>query len=441
MSYNSEVVQAIMKTSICHNCGGELVRGFRIANKTEQIVRCLQCNLEFDRYNREYYRELIDSFIFDKDISVLEIGLKGQLRNIEYEIVGRVKYQDESATEKSTWDEWILKASNGKFGYIIEENDRIYFYRENSSTGADAILPPDSISYTGRIVLIEGDIPCKVEIGDGVQFHDFKISGEHYTFKSCNKIDTFLKGTRISLREVIESFNIEKFQESFYKMNTKWKSFKQESRVYALGMIIVLILSAYNCFGDTPIKGIMNSKKVLSENLAIGEGGDKTYESQILYGAFDVPEKNKLHNVSINTGSKLLETDVLTFRLVFIEENRLAEALIGKKNDIASLKETFDKINAFINPIESYAISGYIYSAGGNSRGKEFNFVVDESGKYFFYLEIFSNCIIDIDSITISMSKTESIRYYVIAAFIFLILGIICIRYSRYYKEFTKSML
>ncbi|MCL2154998.1 MAG: DUF4178 domain-containing protein [Leptospirales bacterium] len=465
-----------MKTLRCHNCGGELVRGSRISkykDRTEQVVRCLQCNSEFDQYSGEYYIEFIDSFIFDKDSSVLEIGLKGQLNDIEYEIVGRVRYQDESSYEKSTWDEWILKTPDGNFSYIVEENDKIYFYQEYKNVGSDRLRPTISInkteqknpsiefevgadrlrspsvkkilSYTGRIVIIEGDIPCKVEIGDGVQFYDFKRHGEDYTLKRCNKTDIILSCERISLSELIVGFNIEKFQNNCNRMNNKQRSLKQESRVYAVSMIIALILSAYNFFGDIPIKEIMNSKSVLSENLAVGDDGDKVYESQIVYGSFDVPEKNRLYNVTISIdNSKFLETEVLTFRLMFINEDRLPETL-AEKNDAVSLKETFDRIDAFLNPIESYAVSGYIYSADDNMPvyrlSKEFNFVVDESGKYYFYLEIFSNCIIDIDSIAISMSRTDSSRYYLLTAFIFFILCGVCIKRSRYYKEFTKSML
>jgi len=443
-----------MKTLICHNCGGELVRGSRISkykDRTEQIVRCLQCNSEFDQYSGEYYKEFIDNFIFDKDSSVLEVGLKGSLRNTEYEIVGRVRYQDESAAAKSTWDEWVLKASNGEFACIIEENDRIYFYQEYKSGSINiskseqkhpsiefnneavkAIIP-----YTGRIVLIEGDIACKAEIGCGVQFYDFKRYGENYTLKRCNKIDKFLSGERLLLSEIINSFNIKKFQEASNRMNRKWISLKQEGRIYAVCMVISIILSAYNCFGGIPIKGVMNSKKVLSENL-IMTGDNKVYESQILYGTFPVTEKDKLYNVSVGIADKKFSgTDILSFRLMLIEENRLIETSEGK-TDAASLKDVFDRIDALIKPVESYAVSGYIYSADAEY-AKEFNFAVDESGKYYFYLELFSKDVIDIDSIIISMSKKDSSIYYAITAFIFLLLCGICIKYSRYYKEFTKN--
>ena len=420
----------------------------------------MQCNSEFDQYSKEYYREFIDDFTFDKDSSVLEIGLKGVLRSIECEVIGRVRYQDESVATKSTWDEWIFKTSNGKFACIIEENNKIYFYQEYTRRGGN--LPPDSIniskseqknpsiefngeavktvkSYTGRIVLIEGDIACKAEIGDRVQFYDFKRHGEDYTLKRCNKIDKFLSGERLSLSELIGSFNITKFQESCNRMNNKWRALKQESRIYAACMIILLIVSVYNCFGGIPVKGIMNSKSVISENLVIANSDDKVYESQILYGAFNVPEKDRLYSVYISRDGESHKTDTLKFRLMFINENKLTETLAGK-SDTASLKETFDRIDAFLNPVESYAISGRI-SSGIYELNKTHSFIVDESGKYFFYLEIFSDGVIDINAISISMSRTDSYRYYLIAAFIFLILSGICNKYSIRYKEFTKNEL
>jgi len=454
-----------MRTLICHNCGGELVRGSRISNnqdKTEYVVRCLQCNLEFDRYSGEYYKEFIDSFIFDKDTSVFEVGLKGSLYKIEYKIVGRIRYQDESSYEKSTWDEWILKTSTGKFSYIVEENDRIYLYQEHKPESiniSETELKELSIefegeavkkvlSYTGRVVIAEGEIPLIIETGDGVQFYDFKRYGEDYTLKRFDGTDRILRGKKVDLREVVEGFNIKKLQDSCNRMEKKRRSFIYESRIYALGMILSLILSVYNCFGGIPVKDVMNSKRVLSENILIGEDDDQVYESQILYGSFDVPEKNKLYNVTIRIGNnKLLEAEPLTFRLMLIGENRLTETLSGK-SDIASLKETFDRIDAFMNPVESYMISGYIYGDYNNADYKsvyklsrESNFVVDESGKYYFYLEFFSNSIIDMDSISVSMSMIDGNRFYLIISFIFFILWGVCNKCSRYYKEFTKSML
>jgi len=418
--------------------------------------------LEFDRYSGEYYKEFIDSFIFDKDTSVFEVGLKGSLYKIEYKIVGRIRYQDESSYEKSTWDEWILKTSTGKFSYIVEENDRIYLYQEHKPESiniSETELKELSIefegeavkkvlSYTGRVVIAEGEIPLIIETGDGVQFYDFKRYGEDYTLKRFDGTDRILRGKKVDLREVVEGFNIKKLQDSCNRMEKKRRSFIYESRIYALGMILSLILSVYNCFGGIPVKDVMNSKRVLSENILIGEDDDQVYESQILYGSFDVPEKNKLYNVTIRIGNnKLLEAEPLTFRLMLIGENRLTETLSGK-SDIASLKETFDRIDAFMNPVESYMISGYIYGDYNNADYKsvyklsrESNFVVDESGKYYFYLEFFSNSIIDMDSISVSMSMIDGNRFYLIISFIFFILWGVCNKCSRYYKEFTKSML
>ena len=454
-----------MEKLVCNNCGGELVRGTSISNnkgKTAYIVRCLRCNSEFDQYCSEYYREFIDNFTFDKDSSVFEVGLNGMLKHIEYEIVGRVRYQDEGSYEKSTWDEWIVKNSSGKFSYIIEENDRIYLYKDyifgsinvsktelnNLSIEFEGKPVKKIVPYTGRVVIKEGEIPFIVDIGDGVEFYDFKRAGEDYTLKRCDDTDKILVGEKLLLSKAIEGFRIEKFRGICNSMIKKWRSLQLESRIYAAGMIISLILSIYNCFGDIPVKGVMDSKNVLSENLAIGEDdADRVYESQILYGPFDVPAKDKLYNAAIKIDeNRLFEAELLTFRLMFIEENRLMDTQPGK-SDAASLKDTFDRIDAFMKPVESYMISGYIYS--DDNRGyrpvyrfsRESDFIVDESGKYYFYLEFFSNCIVDIDSISLSMSRTESNRYYAIIAFIFFILWGACNKRSIYYQEFTKSML
>ena len=217
-----------------------------------------------------------------------------------------------------------------------------------------------SDGYAGRIVLAEGELPWKPEIGEATLCYDFKKDGKNYTIEKTDEEVSITKGEKLSHGEVIEAFNIEKYKDLYSSTLKKRKSFNWQSRFYAAGMIISLIASVYGCFSETPVQGVMNTKKVLVNNFQTTDTEGSIYESQILYGPFDIPEGNKLYNVAVAVDEKIqsLNLEWQSFRFMLVNENRLNETSGGKINDPAVLKDIFEDIDAMPEPLESYVIIG-----------------------------------------------------------------------------------
>ncbi len=458
-----------LKALKCTKCGGDLSKGSRShydedeeENVSIPIAKCIQCNTEYDQHTSEYYGIFADDLTKDKDSTVFKLGLKGKLKGIEYEIIGRLRYQEEDEYEKSTWDEWVAISEDGVFHYLVEEGGEIDSYEDYipesidiDTNGSFIEFEGKKISksegYIGRIVLAEGELPWKPEIGEATLCYDFKKDGNHYTIEKSDEEVSITKGEKLSHGEVIEAFNIEKYKDLYTNTLKKRDSFKWESRFYVAGMIIALVVSVYSCFSETPVQGVMNSKKILVDNSAVQDAEGSVYESQILYGPFDIPEGNKLYNVAVNVDQKVqpLNLEWQSFRLMLINENRLNEMSGGKINDPLVLKDIFEDIDAMPEPLESYVIVGDFWDEDGRDSDGYWHesdlsyntdFVLDESGKYYVYMELFNNNVKDVNAIAFSISKARGYMYFVIIFVIFFILwGISRIR-SRSYNELPFEM-
>lgn len=458
-----------LKALKCTKCGGDLAKGSRSFYDEDEeetvsipIARCIQCNTEYDQHTTEYYEIYADDLTFDKNATVFKLGLKGKIKGIEYEIIGRLRYQEEEEYEKSTWDEWVAVSEDGVFHYFVEEDGRIDSYEEYipesidmDTTGSFIEFEGKRINksegYTGRIVLAEGELPWKPEIGEATLCYDFKKDGFNYTVEKTEDEVSITRGEKLTHGEIIEAFNIEEFKDLYNNTLKSRQTFKWKSRFYLAGMVISLMVSVYNCSGDVPVQGVMNSKSVLVDNNLTQDAEGSVYESQILYGPFDIPEGNKLYNVSVQADQSVqpLNLEWQSFRFMFINENRLNDASGGKINDPVILKDLFEDIDAMPEPLESYVIIGDFWDEEGRDSdgywhesdlSYDTDFVLDEAGKYYVYMELYNNKVKDINAVKFSISKAKGYMYFIISFFIFFILwGISQIR-ARSYNELPFEM-
>ncbi len=453
----------------CPKCGGDLSKGSHTRYDEDEeedvsipVARCIQCNTEYDQHTQEYYELFADDLTLDKDSTIFKLGLKGKLKGKEYEIIGRLRYQDEDEYEKSTWDEWVAVSDDGTYHYLVEEEGRIDSYEEYVPESIDMETNgsyiefegkkiPKSEGYIGRIVLAEGELPWKPEIGEATQCFDFKKDGKNYTVEKSDEEVSITKGERLKHGDVIEAFQIEQYKELYANTLKKRKSLKWGSRLYAAGMAVTLVISVYSCFNETPVKGVMNLKNVLVENSPAADAEGSVYESQVLYGPFEIPEGNKLYNVEVKVDQKIqaLNLEWLSFRMMLINETRLNDVTGGKISDPAVLKEVFEDIDAMPEPLESYIIIGDFWDEEGRDSDGYWHesdlsyntdFVLDDAGKYYTYMELFSNNPKNVNCVLFTIAKGSGYRYYIISFFIFFVLwGLSQIR-SRSYNELPFEM-
>ncbi len=259
MGDNREELQALK----CPSCNGDLVKSSRSEYDEEEeetisipVAKCVQCNTEYDQHTKEYYEVFADELTYDRDSTIFNLGLKGKLRDIEYEIIGRLRYQDEEEYEKATWDEWVAISEDGLYHYFVEEDGEIYSYSEYTPDSIDMESSEIYIEFDGRkvkksegynarIVLAEGELPWKPEIGEAVLCYDFKNGGIKYTIEQSEDEVSITKGERITHGEVIEVFNIEKFKDIYRQTVSKRNKFRRKSKVYLIGMCLSFFAMLY----------------------------------------------------------------------------------------------------------------------------------------------------------------------------------------------------
>jgi len=454
MSTENEELKALK----CHECGGDIVKSYRTEDEDEEIpvARCLSCGHEYDQYSQEYYEFFADDFLHDKDKSIFKLGLKGTLEDIEYEIIGRIRFQEEDDYEVSTWDEWLAISSDGVYHYFVEEEGDIRSFEEYVPESIDLESSDSHIdfegkriskndAYVGRIVFAEGELPWQPEIGEPVTLYDFKKDGIKYSIEQSEGEVSITKGDRISYKEIIDAFGEDEHKELYDATMAKRKVYRNKARVYLIALALSLLFMIYGCVSGTPVKGLMNSKKIISNNEMIAEKNKRSYFSQVLYGPFEVPAENVLYDfdVSIDESIHRLHLEWQSFRLMLLKEDRLND-LTKNKSDFQVLKNLLTNIDAQKEPVESYVITGDFWDEQGyDSEGSwhesdvsaSSDFVLDEAGRYYAYLELYSKKKRKIESVKLKMASSGSMRYYVILAFVFSCLMMINKSKSKSYNE------
>ncbi len=457
---NNEELRALK----CTSCGGDLVRGVRTYYDEEEeddveipIARCIQCGMEYDQHTQEFYSVFADDFTYDIDASVFKLGIKGEIKGVEYEIIGRLRYQDEDEYEKCTWDEWVAISGDGVYHYFVEEDGKVHSYEEYIPDSVDLESHSGHIefegkkiskddAYTGRIVFAEGELPWQPEIGEAALCYDFKKDGVKYSIEQSENEVSITKGERITYGKLIEAFNIEEYREVYNQTVVQRKVYGRKRKIYMTAMLISLVLSVYGCFSSQNIPGVMNEKRVLTQNIPMSDKTGTYYRSQVLYGPFEITEGESLYNVSVgvNESVQKLSRSWQSFRLMLISEKRLAAEGQDRMYNPAFLADLFKKIDAMPEPVESYVISGDFWDeVGRDSDGywhesdltADGDFALDEAGKYLFYIEFYNKKPRAVSAVTVRIDKVRGYRYYVIVFFICTILWAVNSVKSRSYNE------
>lgn len=418
----------------CSACGGDLGKGTRVEGSGEDeeyipIARCLSCGKEFDRHTQEYYEFFADTFLAGKDECLFRLGLRGALDDGEYEIIGRVRYQEEDDYEPSTWDEWLaVNTTDGTYHWFVEEEGEVYAFSEYVPQSINLEADGDSFEFDGanikkntafaaRIVYAEGELTWKPEIGEPVTMYEFKRSGTHYTVERSEDEVSVTAGKKISYKKVLMAFRRDDYLKQYENTVRIRKDHKRSSLVYLVMSLAAMVMIVRGCISGEEIKGVMSNKAILVENERIADEG-KAYHSGVLYGPVELPKKDALYTVSVavNSAVQPLRLEWQSFRLMLIREDHLQA---GRAN----LKEFFDEIDLLEDPVESYVFQGDFWDEEGyddeghwheSDTSASKDFVLESPGRYYLFLDLFSEKPRRIDAIAVTASKdVQSYGYYI----------------------------
>ncbi len=431
-----------LKALKCSKCGGSLVKSHRSEYDDEEeenvsipIGKCSSCGQEYDRKSEEYYELFADDLTADKDNSVFKLGKKGTLKGVEYEIVGRIRYQDEDEWEKDTWDEWFAVAADGTYHYFVEEGGEVHSYEEYTPQSIDLESSPDSIefegkkiskdeAYVGRIVYAEGELPWKPEIGEPTVMYDFKKDGAKFTIEQSEGEVSITKGEKLSYNDVVAAFGGEEHRKLFDETAAQRKSYKLKAALYAVCSAAAFALAIFNCLSTSPVDGVMKSKLELSGNVPIVENSQTMYQSEVLYGPFELNKGGSLYNarVYVDPAVQKFNLEWQSFRFLLVPENRLLKA-VNHQMTPAALKDLFDEVDAIKEPVECYTFSGDFWDEEGtddeghwheSDLSVDDDFVLEKAGRYYAFLELTGQKPRVTASIGLQLERVKSYRYFIV---------------------------
>jgi hypothetical protein len=431
-----------LKAMKCTACGGSLVKSYRTEYDDEEeenvsipIAKCSACGKEYDQKTEEYYGVFADDLTIDKDNSVFKLGTKGRLKEVEYEIIGRIRYQDEDEWEKSTWDEWFAVSSDSTYHYFVEEEGEIHSYEDYTPQSIDLESDPNNIefdgkkisksdAYVGRIVYAEGELPWKPEIGEPATMYDFKKDGVKYTIEQSEGEVSITRGEKLSYNDVVSAFGGEKDKELYQKTVTARKNYKRKALLYLACCIVTFLLAVVSCLTSSPVDGVMKTKTGITNNTMISEGGQNMYQNELMFGPFELNRGDSLYNarVYVNEKEQKFSLEWQSFRMLLVSNDRLLKAL---NNQITpqSLKALFDEVDSLKEPVECYTFSGDFWDEEGyDDEGRwheselsvNDDFVLEKPGTYYALLELTSQKPRSLASVGLAIEGVKSYRYYII---------------------------
>ncbi len=447
----------------CGACGASLVKSMRIEGSGEDaeeipIAKCSSCGKVYDQHTDEYYQVFADTLTYDKDNTIFKLGTKGTLRGVEYEIIGRLRYQEEEEYEKSTWDEWFAVSSDGVYHYFVEEDGEVYSYEEYTPKSIDMNTASGGIEFegkrimkrsgfVGRIVYAEGELSWKPEIGEAITMWDFKKDGVMYTIEQSEDEVDITRGEHLTYEEVIQAFGHEDDKKKYTNTIKKRRTYKLKGMLYIAASIVSLVMAIGGCLNTSSVQGVMTGRMDLMVNQLKSEGAEKSFTSQVLYGPFKLEKGNSLYNAEVFIDEKIqkLSLEWQSFRLMLVPEERLKKALNNQLSP-QNIRELVADIDALKEPLEVYVISGDFWDETGyddegywhesDLTGND-DFILEKGGQYYAYLELYSKNPRKIESVGIKIERVSSYRYFLLVILVFGVLAWYNIWRSMRYNELS----
>ncbi len=434
----------------CTACGSNDIKKTYREEDGEKInvAKCNSCGAEYDPKTPEYYHYFHELFT-DNSGLLFQLGTKGTLRGMEFEIVGRLRYQDEEDTEPYPWDEWVLLSAEGWFGYLVEAEDGkagYYLYQEHVPESLDLYSSDDVIEFNGksisredtgfvgRIADFDGELPWIPQIGEGMQLYDFAIGKNQYTVEQTESEISITKGDFYSYEEVVTAFNVSADKVAHLKeMGDAQKKGKTRALVYGAALALSFIFFVGVNFFD---KGLPapSQKIILEINKVQVEKNGNFYSGGILHGPVALKRKSQLYGFDLFVDQKIqhLNNDWVASKVYLIKADLLAKEF-GKpitQENATLLNNYLGDIDTLEKVVENYSFQeDFWHESGRDSEGpwtESTTFsselaVMDDPGDYYLYQQIFSKNPQKDNWIPIVTSETHSSWYYLLAS---LVLGV-----------------
>lgn len=172
-------VTARAKNIKCTNCGAPI----EVKNQAmAEMVSCSYCGSVLD-LNSEDHKVLRKIMLDNKPPFILELGWKGTLKGVAWEVIGRIKMLQEGIY---SWDEYLLYSPSHGYAWLEFEEGHWIFYRKSKNKpnhnpktlSAGSKFNHQGQTYTvlekyaGEVTFIEGEFTYQAQVGDRVNLLD-----------------------------------------------------------------------------------------------------------------------------------------------------------------------------------------------------------------------------------------------------------------------------
>lgn len=411
-----------------------------------RVARCGVCNREYDRHTAEYYILFADVFTRDVSDSMLRLGLRGEVRGQRFEIIGRIRYQDERSTGVAVWDEWLVIDGDGEYHWIVERGGRYYVFESFDASvftfdakGALRLNESEIVRHDRsdvRVVEIAGRLTETPPLWERVVCYEFKRGGARYIIGSWKGRLHVRSGRGISKASLMKYFLSDEYDELYGGAIKEQKAYRRSALVYLCMAFLSAVMVAACFFSTREIPGVMERVLVIADNADAGEG---ISVSRVLYGPVRLTEKNALYEISVGADEAVqpLNGACLRYRVFLVPEDTVGAA--GRSPRAAG--ELFDGIASRPEPLELYMADGELYerpvmgrrgSAIWKNLSAAHPFVACNAGSYYLYAEAWSARKRDVKSVIVGMRETHcGMRWYAAALVFFAVAAVFSRERSR----------
>jgi len=237
----------------CTNCAAplKLLGGGRVKS-----ITCSYCKSVLD-LNNNY--KVLSKFKRVKEQHKLpfELGMKGELKGVEYTIIGRVTYT-ELIYQEECWSDFLLFSPLYGYAWLSYEQGHLLFSKRNrtfpnltwveikkqSSLLIDNREYKPSDTYTATVTYVEGELTWIAKYGDKVDYIDFVSAPYGISVENNGKEIEFYNDEYLDAKEVYKSFGVpeeqRKREEGFHPLKPFNRPFFKELSKISLWFIFIM---------------------------------------------------------------------------------------------------------------------------------------------------------------------------------------------------------
>ena len=206
--------EAKLHTIKCTQCAAPLTLN---GGRQVRSITCGYCGSVLD--TKEEFKVVKQYLDRKRPPSVLELGMKGKIQDVEFTIIGVVQFQDD---EYARWLEFLLFSPTHGYAWLEEDAGHFIFTRRVRD------LPDKPVSsqrkstfkarghtfkvleeYTISISYVEGELTWVAEVGDKVRLLDAIEPPFIYTVEKTGTEEEYSIGEYLQPEVVHEAFGID----------------------------------------------------------------------------------------------------------------------------------------------------------------------------------------------------------------------------------------